>query len=46
MIRRWMEITFVLILVFLVLSRSRGFSTVVSSLASAYVEAGMMLQGR
>ena len=41
-----MEITFVLIVVFLVLSRPQGFSTTVRSLSSAYVGAVKTLQGR
>ena len=43
---RLAEITFVLILVFLVLSRSQGFSTITRSIGQAYTGAVTALQGR
>lgn len=46
MLGRWMEITFVLIILFLVLSRPEGFSKVVGSLGSVYSGSVKVLQGR
>jgi hypothetical protein len=46
MLGRWLEITFMLILVYLVLSRATGFSSAISSLSSFYVEGVKALQGR
>lgn len=45
-LNRWIEITFVLILVFLVLSRASGFSQGVRAISSAYTSAVKALQGR
>ena len=46
MIGRWMEITFVLIILYLVLSRATGFASAVSSIAQGYTGAVKALQGR
>jgi hypothetical protein len=46
LVSRWIEITFVLILMFLVLSRSSGFSSITRSIGSTYVESVKALQGR
>lgn len=46
MVSRWLEITFVLIVVYLVLSRAVGFSNAVRSIGSVYVGAVKALQGR
>lgn len=46
MIRRWLEITFVLIVLFLVLSRARAFSSGIRAIGSVYVSAVQALQGR
>jgi len=46
MISRWLEITFLLILVYLVLSRASGFSTAIRSIGSAYTSSVKALQGR
>ena len=43
---RWLEITFVLIILYLVLSRAFGFSSVVKSIGGVYVNAVKALQGR
>lgn len=43
---RWIEITFVLILAYLILSRAGGFSSAVRSIGSVYVSAVKALQGR
>lgn len=43
---RWLEITFILILLYLVLSRALGFSSVVRSIGKVYVDAVKALQGR
>lgn len=43
---RWIEITFVLIVLYLVLSRALGFSSVVRSIGKVYVESVKALQGR
>lgn len=45
-LRRWMEITFVLILVYLILSRGNAFSQVIGALSRGYVGAVVALQGR
>ncbi len=45
-LKRWMEITFVLIIIYLVLSRGSAFSQVVRALSSAYGTSVMRLQGR
>lgn len=45
-ISRWIEITFVLIVLYLVLSRALGFGTVVRSIGKVYVDAIKALQGR
>jgi hypothetical protein len=41
-----LEITFVLILVYLVLSRALGFSAAVSAIGKVYVSSVKALQGR
>jgi len=46
MIRRWMEITFVLILVYLILSRGYAFSSVVRSIGEVYAHSVKALQAR
>ena len=43
---RILEITFLLILVYLVLSRALGFSTAVRSIGKVYVDSVKALQGR
>ena len=43
---RVLEITFLLILVYLVLSRALGFSTAVRSVGKVYVDSVKALQGR
>lgn len=43
---RWIEITFTLILLYLVLTRATGFSAAVRSLGAVYVDAVKALQGR
>jgi hypothetical protein len=43
---RWLEITFVCIVIYLVLSRANAFATAIQSIGSVYVGAGKMLQGR
>jgi len=40
------EVTFTLIVIFLVLSRASGFSRAVSSISTGYVQAVKALQGR
>lgn len=46
MVERWIEITFTLILVYLILTRASGFSQVVREIGSAYTGAVKALQGR
>ena len=46
MLGRWLEITFVLIILYLVLSRATGFSSAVRSISSGYIGAVKALQGR
>lgn len=46
MLSRWLEITFVLILIYLVLSRASGFSTAIRSIGDVYVKSVSALQGR
>jgi hypothetical protein len=46
MMGRWIEITFVLIVLYLVLSRAKGFSAAMGSIAKAYTGAVRALQGR
>lgn len=46
MISRWLEITFVLIVLYLVLSRAFGFSSAVKAIGGVYVDAVKALQGR
>lgn len=41
-----LEITFTLVLIYLILSRALGFSSVVSSIGRVYVESVKALQGR
>jgi hypothetical protein len=43
---RILEITFTLIILYLVLSRAEGFSEVVRSISSAYIGSVKTLQGR
>ena len=43
---RILEITFILILIYLVLSRALGFSTAVRSIGKVYVDSVKALQGR
>lgn len=45
-IRQWLEITFVLILVYLVLTRARGFSAAIRAISGGYAESVKALQGR
>ena len=45
-LRRWLEITFVLILVYLVLSRARGFASAIRAISGGYAESVKALQGR
>jgi hypothetical protein len=45
-VNKWFDITFVLIILYLVLSRASGFSQAVRSLGSAYTGAVKALQGR
>ena len=45
-LRRWMEITFILIVIYLVLSRAGAFSLAIKALSSAYTGAVKALQGR
>lgn len=46
MIGRWIEITFVLIVLYLVLSKALGFSSAVRSIGKVYVDSVKALQGR
>jgi len=46
MIQRVIEITFTLILVYLILANAFGFSSVVSSIGNVYVQSVKALQGR
>lgn len=46
MIDRVLEITFTLILIYLVLSRAEGFSTSIGAISGAYTESVRALQGR
>jgi hypothetical protein len=46
MVGRWLEIIFILIVVYLVLSRALGFSTAVRSIGKVYVDSVKALQGR
>jgi hypothetical protein len=43
---RWIEVTFVLVLVYLVLTNYKGFASAVSSLGSVYSSSVKVLQGR
>ena len=45
-LRRWMEITFILIVLYLVLSRAGAFSAAIKALSNAYVGGVKALQGR
>lgn len=45
-VERLLEITFTLILVYLILTQAKGFSSSVRSLSSAYTEGVKALQGR
>ncbi len=46
MLRRWMEITFVLIIMYLILSRAAAFSIAVKAMTGGYIGSVMALQGR
>ena len=46
LVSRWIEITFILILLYLVLTRASGFSSVVRSIGTAYTGSVKALQGR
>lgn len=46
MVGRVIEVTFILVLVFLVLSNAMGFTLAVGSLSGAYSNAVKTLQGR
>jgi hypothetical protein len=46
MVNRVLEITFTLIMVFLVLSNAGNFSTVTGAISNAYVQSVRALQGR
>jgi hypothetical protein len=46
MLSRWIEITFVLIVLYLVLSRALGFSSAISAIGKVYVASVKALQGR
>ena len=43
---RWLEITLVLIVLYLILSRALGFSSVMRTFGKVYVDAVKALQGR
>ena len=43
---RWMEITLILIAIYLVVSRASGFSAVMGSIGKSYTGAVRALQGR
>jgi hypothetical protein len=45
-VKQWIEITFVLILVYLILSHGTAFTGSINAISSAYIGAGKMLQGR
>lgn len=45
-VSRWLEITFMLILVYLILSRALGFSLAVGAIGKTYTDAVRALQGR
>ena len=45
-LRRWMEITFVLIVLYLVLSRAGAFSAAIKALTAGYIGGVRALQGR
>ncbi len=45
-LNRWIEITFILVLVFLILSNGQAFSMVANTLGQVYVNAVGTLQGR
>ncbi len=46
MIDRILEITFTLVLIYLVLSRAEGFSTSLGAISGAYTSSVKTLQGR
>jgi len=46
LVKQWFEITFVLILVYLVLSHGSAFSTSINAIAGAYTGSVKALQGR
>jgi hypothetical protein len=45
-LRRWLEITFVLIIVYLILSNGTAFSTAITSIGGMYIGSVKALQGR
>ena len=45
MIARWMEITFVLIILYLVVKNAPGFASAVRSISAGYIGAVKALQG-
>lgn len=45
-VERWLEITFVLIVLYLVLTNSSGFSSGVRAIGSVYTQSVRALQGR
>lgn len=45
-IGRWMEITFMLILAYLILSNYKGFAAAINSIGGAYTSSVRALQGR
>ncbi len=46
LVEKWMGITFVCVIVYLVLSRSRGFSTAITAIGGVYNGSVRSLQGR
>lgn len=45
-VNRWIEITFTLVLVFLVLSNGQAFSMIANTVGSVYANSVKVLQGR
>jgi hypothetical protein len=43
---RWLEITFMLIVLYLVLKNAKGFSSAITSLGGVYTSSVKVLQGR
>jgi hypothetical protein len=46
LVEKWMSITLVLIVLYLILSRARGFSTAMTALSGGYIGSVKALQGR